>query len=306
MSKEKVTVIGLTGQSAFFRTEQLPKPGETVACKDLFFEAGGKGHNQAVACARMGIETILISAVGKDENGRACRDALKQEGVKTCLIEKDISTAFATVTTAKDGENVVEVFSGAAGNMSGGDLLQPCILRALQDCSYLLLQNELPVECLETAITLAEQKEVKVILNPAPARNLPLEFLSRCYAITPNAGEAKILAGITGNDPITDEEWKIFVQNNGIKNLIITMGANGVLIVNDRICKKIEAYSAGQVVDTTGAGDIFNGVMTAALASGEGLERAVIAAVTAAGISVTRKGVAGSIPQKEEVIGLMI
>ena len=301
MKRCKVGIIGLTGQSAFLTAEHFPRPGATISCTSLFFEPGGKGHNQAVACARMGVETVFVGAVGRDVNGEACRVALEQEGITACLIQKKEPTAFAVITTAADGENTVEVFRGATGKMQAADLQKERIRDSIRDCDYLLLQNELPYDCLEESLKLAREYGVKVIFNPAPAEELSQELLSMCEIVTPNYGEAKKLAGYSDDDKPTDEELGAFFRKNKIKNGIITMGDRGVLLIKEEGCKRIPAVTCGAVLDTTGAGDTFNGALAAAFAMGESMETAVKTAVVAAGISVTRRGAAGSVPRKEEV-----
>lgn len=301
MKKGKVAVIGLTGQSAFLSTEYFPQPGETIFCNGLFFEPGGKGHNQAIGCARTGARTLFVSAVGPDANGEVCRAVLEQEGIETCLIEKEAPTAFAVITTAADGENVVEVFGGAAKELREKDLEKNAVCDGIQGCDYLLLQNELPKECLEAAIDMAKEAGVPVILNPAPAQNLELSLLSRCRIITPNYGEAKQLAGFVPGEEPSLEKLAEFFRKSQIENTVITMGGRGVVLITDSLCKIIPAFSAGPVVDTTGAGDTFNGTLAGMLAGGASLEQAVRMAVVAAGISVTRHGAAGSIPTMEEI-----
>lgn len=302
IKKGKVAVIGLTGQSAFLQTEYLPRPGETIPCNGLFFEPGGKGHNQAIACRRTGAGTLFIGTVGPDANGEACRAALGQEGIELCLIKKDAPTAFAVITTARDGENMVEVFGGAAVGLGAEDLKSTEVRDAIQSCDYLLLQNELQGECLRTAIDIAQESGIPVILNPAPAGNLEHSLLSRCRIVTPNYGEAKQLAGFGPKEEPSPKALARFFRESGIENTVITMGSRGVLLITDSLCRMIPAFSPGPVVDTTGAGDTFNGVLAGMLSGGASLEQAVLTAITAAGISVTRPGAAGSIPVMAEIL----
>ncbi len=297
----KVAVIGLTGQSAFLQAEYFPRPGETISCKGLFFEPGGKGHNQAIACRRTGARTLLVSAVGQDPNGEACRAALLREGMELCLIKKQAPTAFAVITTVADGENVVEVFGGAAAELRAGDLESKEVRQGMQGCDYLLLQNELPEECLKAAIDIAQDSHIPVILNPAPAGKLAPSLLSKCWLITPNYGEAKQLAGLRPEEEPSMERLAKFFRENGIENTVITMGSQGAMLITDSLCKRIPPFQAGTVIDTTGAGDTFNGFLAGMLAGGASLEQAVRWAVTAAGISVTRPGAAGSIPTMTEI-----
>lgn len=305
MKKGKVGVIGLAGQSAFMTAEHFPQPGETISCSSLFFELGGKGFNQAVACARMGVQTVFIGAVGEDANGKECKATLEREGITTYLIKKKEPTAYAVITTDSDGENTVEVFSGAAKKLQASDLFEEKIQKELGDCDYLLLQNELSLECLEASIEMARKLDIPVIFNPAPAKNIPTGLLEKCEVLTPNYGEAKELIGFWENEQPSEKElWECF-RKQKVKNAVITMGSKGALLLDESGYKNIPVFSYGTSVDTTGAGDTFNGTLTAALTMGKGLEEAIEMAVIAAGISVTRHGAAGSIPTEAEVMSCM-
>lgn len=301
MKQPKVGVIGLGGQSAFLKAPHFPAPGETVPCTELFFELGGKGYNQAVACARMGVRTLYVGAVGRDINGKLCRADLEQEGIETCLVEKDQPTAYAVITTVPDGENTVQVFGGAAKELKPEDLELPAVKQALLECDWLLLQNELSLPCLTAAVLLAEANGIPVVLNPAPAGNIPLEILQKCWLITPNLGEAKALVGIPEEQTASEAELAEAFRCMGLPKAVITMGSKGALITENGEWEKIPPFTAGKAVDTTGAGDTFNGVLTACLAEGETLAEACRTAAIASGIGVTRPGARGSIPTKQEI-----
>ncbi len=301
MKKPKIGVIGLGGQSAFLSCDHFPAPGETVSCRELFFEPGGKGYNQAVACARMGVETVFIGAIGRDDNGKACREDLLRQGVIPCLIEKEIPTAFATIMTDSSGENTVSVFPGAAKLLAPEDLRSDKVMTQLRECTYLLLQNELSPDCLLEACKIGKELEIPAVFNPAPAENIPMEAIQSSALITPNYGEAKHLTGFLENEQPTGEELAEHLREQGVSSAVITMGGQGALVMEQGKIQRIPAFSCGQAVDTTGAGDTFNGFLTAALAVGKNLPDAARIAAVAAGISVTRHGAAGSIPTKAEV-----
>ncbi len=298
----KVAVIGLAGQSAFMTADHFPDPGETIACGSLFFEPGGKGYNQAIACARMGARTVFVGAVGEDANAEECRSGLEREGIVACLVKKKEPTAYAVITTVSDGENTVQVFGGASKCLEEADLYGESVLRELKDCDYLLIQNELSENCLRASLKAAEKLNIPVILNPAPAENIPAELLSRCELITPNFGEAKQLAGFSSGESPDRQELADALRKRGIKKAVVTLGGKGALLVHEEGCENIPVFSCGMAVDTTGAGDTFNGTLAAALSLGKSMKEAVRLAVVAAGISVTRKGAAGSIPNKKEVM----
>ena len=303
MKKAKVGVVGLTGQSVFLTVDRFPHPGETIVCGSLMFEPGGKGHNQAVACSRMNTDVVFVSAVGRDANGQICKAAIEAEGVRTCLVYKDAPTAYAVIQTERSGENTVAVYPGAAGAMKKEDLFRTDIYRELSGCQYLLIQNELPAECLEAVFAIADSFGQKVIFNPAPASAIPNQFLQKCELITPNYEEAKKLAGFSEQADIPDVELQRAFMQQKIKKAIVTLGGEGVLVITPERCYRIPAFCAGVPVDTTGAGDTFNGVLTGSLASGMGFQEAVKTAVTAAGISVTRQGAVKCIPSLEEIRG---
>lgn len=301
MKKPKIGVIGLGGQSAFLSADHFPAPGETISCRELFFEPGGKGYNQAVACAHMGVDTVFIGAIGKDSNGNACREDLLRQGVTPCLIEKDIPTAYAVILKDCSGENTVSVFPGAAKALTPEDLRADAVISQLKGCTCLLLQNELSTACLLEACSIGRELEIPVIFNPAPAENIPMEAIQSSALITPNYGEAKQLTGFSEHEQPAG--WQLAEQfaRQGIENLIITMGSAGALIAENGRLTEIPAVSFGKPVDTTGAGDTFNGVLTAMLAVGKTVAEAAAMAAVAAGISVTRPGAAGSIPTMAEV-----
>ena len=301
MKKPKIGVIGLGGQSAFLACDHFPAPGETVSCRELFFEPGGKGYNQAVACARMGVETVFVGAIGRDDNGKACRDDLLRQGVIPCLIEKEIPTAFAAIMTDSSGENTVSVFPGAAKALTPEDLYSNQVISALEDCTCLLLQNELSADCLLETCKIGQKLKIPVILNPAPAENVPAEAIKNSALITPNYGEAKLLTGFGEQEQPTGEALAERLKGQGVFSAVITMGGQGALVMERGNIQSIPAFSCGQAVDTTGAGDTFNGFLTAALSIGKSLTDAAKIAAVAAGISVTRHGAAGSIPTKAEV-----
>jgi len=297
----RVAVIGLAGQSAFMTVDEFPAPGETIGCKSLFFELGGKGYNQAIACARMGVETVFVGAVGSDANGRECFDELEREGITPCLVEKEEPTAYAVITTRTDSENTVTVYGGAAKCLCGDDLRSEKIRTVLENCDYLLLQNELSTECLEEAFKLAGEYNVPVVFNPAPAQNISQELLTKSMLITPNYGEAKELMGYYPVEDVSDADLAEMVRKRGIRQAVITMGSKGSMLIDGEKSIRVPAATCGTAIDTTGAGDTFNGTLVAALVQGKSLTEAVSLATVAAGISVTRRGAAGSIPTREEV-----
>lgn len=301
MKRSRVCVIGLGGQSAFLSAQHFPAPGETVSCKDLFFELGGKGYNQAVACARMGVDTTFIGAVGCDIYGDACRSALEAEGITAVLIPKKTHTAFACITTDAEGENIVQVFPGAARELTPEDLRSPRVMEHLRKCDWLLLQNELSVPCLAEACAIGRELGMRIVINPAPAVGIPMEIVRRGDWITPNFGEARLLAGLEPEIKVTPAELAEALNAQGICRAVITLGAQGALIMDGERLELLPSYRHGMAVDTTGAGDTFTGVLTAFLSTGADIVSAAGMGAVAAGIGVTRHGAVGSIPTGDEV-----
>lgn len=302
MKEPKVCVIGLGGQSAFLSVDHFPAAGETVSACGLFFELGGKGYNQAVACARMGVRTVFIGAVGDDANGEACRAALEAEGIEACLIRKDVPTAFACITTDKTGENTVQVYPGAAKKLTPQDLRSSTVMEKIRQCDWLLLQNELSYDCLMEACAIGRELGLQVVINPAPAAGLPINELKNVNLITPNFGEAKQLSRLDIEDQIAPVALAQLLRAGGVDRAVITLGADGVLVMDKDIVTTVSGYRCGPVLDTTGAGDTFNGVVTAMLAKGNDLLMAVKTGVIAAGIGVTRPGAVAGIPRETEVL----
>lgn len=301
MKKPCVGVVGLTGQSIFMQVEHLPRLGETIKCKGLFTEAGGKGHNQAVACAKLGTNSIFVGAVGIDAWADSCRAALEKDNVKTILHEKDTSTACAVIMTDEKGNNHVAVYPGAAELLAQNDILTGDAKKYLKDCNMLLTQLELPDDCLQAVLKLAEENHIPVILNPAPAKIIEPKLLRKFYTITPNEEEAKVLLGISPETLMSPQQIGKALQQTGIQAAVVTLGENGALLVTPQEIRHFLPYKVLEVVDTTGAGDTFNGALASRFAEGDSIHAAVEFAVVASGLSVTRKGACSSIPSKEEI-----
>lgn len=270
----KIAVIGLVGNSAFLSVDEFHKGGETVVAKDIHFEPGGKGFNQAVAASRMGASVSFLGAVGNDYY-REVLDFCQKEGIYSDLKIKDGNTAYASIITNSAGDTRVTVFGGVYLTKEDVD----SFAEEISSSDILLLNNEVLEEVNVRAMEIAKKSGTKIILNPAPARELCPYILENVDLFTPNEFEASVL-----------EEKQ---------NLIITLGGKGCFIkeTNDRV----DAFLSGKVVDTTGAGDTFNGALATMLSKGESIRKSVEIATVAAGISVTGKYAVSSIPKKEEI-----
>ena len=271
-----VAVIGVVGHSQFLKTDHFHQPGETVTAEVVREEMGGKGFNQAVAAARMGADVHFLASVGDDGIAARCEKAARADGMDVRLcVKTGERTTFAVILTDKRGDNRVTVCRGAELCVQDVEAFEPQIAKS----DVLLLQNEVPEAVNESAIALANKHGTKVILNPAPSRSLPSEWLRTVYAVTPNEQERQAL-------PVDLP-----------CHCITTLGERGCLI--DR-ATAIGALSV-IAVDTTGAGDTFNGVLAVCVAQGMELSDACRYAVVASGISVTKCGVLEAIPRKQEI-----
>lgn len=270
----KITVVGLVGQSVFLPVENFHVGGETIEAKSLHTEPGGKGFNQAVAAKRFGADVTFISAVGNDGYGAVVEKFLSGEGITPVLVEKDDATAYACIITDSHGKNRVTEYIGAE--------LVPSDIEAereiIETSDMVIIGNEVPEDVNEAVLAITSEKGIKVIMNPAPQRALSDYIKERVDLFTPNEHETEGLEDKT--------------------NVIVTMGGKGSYI---RSLDKTVPATDDKPVDTTGAGDTFNGVLAAKLCCGASLEEAVIIATRASGKSVTRRGAVSSIPYASEI-----
>ena len=272
----KMSVIGICGNSIFMYADHFHEKGETLVADSVFEEIGGKGINQAVAASRMGAEVSFLAAIGDDKDGQTCMDVAQKEGIKGCFcVKKGMRTTFAFVLTDKHGENQVTGYHGA--ELTVDDVLG--FENEIAQSDILLLQHEVPCEVNEMAVKLAKKHDVKVILNPAPIRDISDEMAETVFAVTPNKQE------------------KQAIDIKRFRNNITTLGSEGCLINEDTFVPAIKV----EAVDTTGAGDTFNGVLAVCLAERLDMDMACRYAVIASGISVGRNYVLNAIPYREEI-----
>lgn len=272
----KIAVIGICGNSVFLPVDHFHAKGETVVAPACFEQIGGKGLNQAVAAARMGAQVSFLAAIGDDAAGKTCTEVVESEGIDgRFALRKGEKTAFAAILTDKTGENRVTVYMGP--ELCREDVL--AFEQQIAESDILLLQQEVPEYVNVAAAELARKHGVRVILNPAPARQIPACLAEMVDLATPNEHEAASVRGLP------------------FRNVVTTLGGDGCCI-NDAVT--VPALDVTPV-DTTGAGDTFNGVLAFYLAEGMDLENACRMAVKASGIGVTRKGALTSIPYRREV-----
>jgi ribokinase len=296
----KIIVVGSSNTDMVIQTKDLPRPGETVIGGAFFMNPGGKGANQAVAVARLGGVVSFICKTGSDIFGHQAQQLFDEEGIDTSYVfsDKKSPSGVALITVDENAENCIAVASGANANLRPEDIKQA--EEAIGDADFILMQLEIPLETVSFVAQMATERNRKVILNPAPAQNLPKELFEKLYVITPNETEAELLSGIKITDETSTKEAakKIFAQ--GVKNVVITLGAKGALIYSGDTFETIPAQKV-KAKDTTAAGDIFNGALTVALAEGRNLKDAVFFACKASAISVTRIGAQSSAPYRNEV-----
>lgn len=290
--KSKIVVVGSINADLVAITNKRPLPGETVLGEDFFIVPGGKGANQAVAVSRLGAEVYMVGCIGNDSNGEYLYDSLKNEGVNVDHIKKipDVSTGTAVITLA-EGENSIIVIPGTNYRVT------PQIIKDMEnvfiEAAMVILQLEIPIETVEYVAGLCKEKNIPVILNPAPAVKLSKELIENVSYITPNEHEYKIVFD-------TNEEIDELLKKYPNK-LLITQGDKGVVFNNGKDLVRIDSIQA-KVVDTTGAGDTFNGALAYGLANKYDLEKAIYFANAAAGLSVTKLGAQTGMPSFGEVL----
>ena len=282
------------------RVAELPAAGETVLGRDFDIYRGGKGANQAVACARLGARTRFVGCVGDDAAGRDARAAMIADGIDCMhLYNSDTHTGTALIFVNDAGENSIGVASGANASLSVEHI--ETIAPMIADSAWLLMQLETPVDSVVAAATIAHDAGVPVALNPAPAgRPLPPSLWSRLSNVTPNETE---LATLTGHSVATKQDIVTAanrLREFGADTVIVTMGSAGAMIVSNSGVEKVSTDTV-TAVDTVGAGDTFNGALLVALSERQSLPDAVRFANAAAAIAVTRRGAQSAIPYRHEL-----
>lgn len=299
-NSRKITVIGSTNTDMVIKSPTLPRPGETILGGTFFMMQGGKGANQAVAVARLGGDLRFVAKTGNDIFGHKTRELLKLDGIeeKYLLIDPQHPSGVALITIDEQAENSIVVSSGANGYLLPADLEQ--IPEVITEADLILMQLEIPMETIEYVVQTAYTQNKKVILNPAPGCKLSPQLLEKLFLITPNETEAEIISGVKITDFQSAEQAARKIHEWGVAAVVITLGSKGALICSDSIVERIPAVQVN-AVDTTAAGDVFNGALAVALSEGESLFAAVQFATRAAALSVTRLGAQSSVPFRREL-----
>lgn len=301
MSDHSITVIGSSNTDMVIKTSRLPLPGETILGGDFLMNPGGKGANQAVAAARLSGKVTLVAKVGNDVFGREARELFQAENLNIAYLSSDDSapSGIALITVNEQGENCIVVAPGSNARLLREDI--DMAAEAIREAEIVLMQLEVPLDTVTYATEMAVAAGRKVILNPAPAQPLPTSLLSMIYLITPNETEAEILTGIPVRDQTSAIAAARALLSMGVKAVVMTLGSQGALVVTDELCELIPTKSV-KVVDTTAAGDCFNGALAVALCEGFSLQEAISFANKAATISVTRMGAQASAPFRNEIL----
>jgi len=296
----KILVIGSSNTDMVVKTDELPLPGETKLGGSFFMNAGGKGANQAVAAARLGGHVTLLTKLGNDIFGNQTLAGLKKENINTDYVFFDENSASGTalIIVNAAGENCIVVAPGANATLLPADIDK---VEHLRDAAVILLQLEIPMETIHYVAKLASVNSQKLILNPAPSQKLSDALLKGLYLITPNETEAFDLTGIQVKDETTASAAADFFLKRGVENVIITLGRDGAFFKNLQSKIKVSAPVV-KPLDTTAAGDTFNGAITVAITENMGWEKAMQFAVQAASISVTRMGAQSSVPYRNEIV----
>lgn len=283
------------------KSSNLPAPGETIIGGDFLMNPGGKGANQAVAAVRLGGDTTFITKTGNDIFGKQAVQTFEKEGIHTEFIATDSNnpSGVALIMVDNQGENCISVALGSNGTLNSQDIDRAS--EQIKSSELVLMQLEIPLATVEYVASMAYKAGVKVVLNPAPAQDLSVKLLKSLYLLTPNETEAEMLSGIKVIDEVSASKAAEKIKALGVKNVIITMGASGAFVSTDSEELMIPAPKV-QAVDTTAAGDTFNGALVVALAEQSSFIEAVKFANQAASISVTMLGAQASVPYRKDIL----
>jgi ribokinase len=299
MSKS-IVVVGSSNTDMIIKLDRIPRPGETLLGGEFVVAPGGKGANQAVAAARAGGDVTFIARVGRDMFGDKAIEGFEKDGIHTGFVFRDpkAPSGVALIFVAKDGENSIAVASGANGCLTPADVRKA--RKGFETAQVVVMQLETPLDTVVAAAELAHKRNIQVILNPAPARPLPDELLSKLTYLTPNESEAELLTGIQVKDELSAGKAARVLLGKGVKNVVITLGAKGSLLATSESTQIIPGFKV-QPVDTTAAGDVFNGALAVALCEKKLLHEAVRFANAAGALSVTIMGAQPSAPNRRNI-----
>ncbi|MEI8043211.1 MAG: ribokinase [Verrucomicrobiota bacterium] len=304
MKQPSIVVVGSSNTDMIIQLDRIPKPGETILGGRFTTAAGGKGANQAVGAARAGGRVTFVARVGRDIFGDQALAGFQKDRICIDYVARDrkVPSGVALIFLAKDGENSIAVAGGANGQLSPADVRKARTV--LSKAAVMVLQLEIPLPTVEAAAELASKLGVRVILNPAPARKLPKSLMRQVSILTPNETEAELLTGVKVTDEASMQRAADTLLACGVETVILTLGAHGAFVAGPGARQWVRGFKV-KPVDTTAAGDIFNGALAVALAEGKPLLDAVRLANAAAAISVTRLGAQPSAPPRREIEKLL-
>jgi ribokinase len=302
--KSSILVVGSSNTDMIIKLHRIPKPGETILGGEFVTAAGGKGANQAVGAARAGGAVTFIARVGRDMFGDQAVAGFVKDRINVDYVFRDkvAPSGVALIFVAKDGENSIAVASGANGRLSPADVKQA--RKSFVGARVLVMQLEIPLDTVQAAAELAVKAGVRVILNPAPARPLPDKLLRRVSILTPNETEAELLTGIKVESEDAAARAADQLMSRGVQTVILTLGARGAFVATAQRKQLVRGFKV-KPVDTTAAGDVFNGALAVGLAEGRPLAEAVRFANAAGALSVTKMGAQPSAPRRAEIEKLL-
>ena len=299
-----VVVFGSINMDLVARVSRLPSPGETLTGHAFQTFPGGKGANQAVACARLGAETKMVGRVGGDQFGEVLIERLKAENVEITHvgIDVDIPSGVAQITVNGEGENFIIVVPGANGRVGPADLQR--LETALDEARVLLMQLEIPLDAVVAAARMAKQSGILVMLDPAPAMSLPDELYEHVDILTPNTTEAATLVGFAV-DRVDDAAHAAEVLlDRGAAQVVVKMGEIGAFALGAEERRLHKAIPV-EAVDTVAAGDAFNGALAVALTEDTSFQEAVHWGIAAGALAVTKAGAQSAMPNRESMLALL-
>ena len=287
-----ILVVGSLNMDYTIYVNDFPKEGETLFVNNRFIQPGGKGANQAVAIAKSGlVNTLMIGAIGNDKDGEEVKNIVSSFGVDVKLIKKDVETGNATIVVDKNSENKIIIIGGANTSLSIDDI----DISLIEKADYIVLQNEINQAVNDFVINKAYELYKTIIYNPAPYRNIDDDLLKKITYFIPNEIELEKYSNMNNVD-----DGISYLLNKGIKNVLVTLGTKGSLLINKNELIKVDAFKV-DAIDTVAAGDTFVGYFVSALASGKSEKEAMLLASKASSITVSRKGSLVSIPTLKEI-----
>jgi ribokinase len=296
-----VIVLGSINIDIVTKVSRSPLAGETVHGCDFFTAPGGKGANQAVAAARLGVETYMVGRVGSDLFGQELLTSLQDASVRTehVIVDQQAPSGTAVIIVDRHGENQIVIVAGANGNV--GEIDVESMSHLLPQAKALLMQLEIPLNTVELAASIAHKQNIPIILDPAPARqDIPEHLYAAIDIITPNETEASQLLGISVHSPETALCAAIALRKKGVGTAIVKLGSQGVVCATASETFFMPAFPV-KAIDTVAAGDAFNGALAAAIANGLSIKQAVVWGAAAGALCATKSGAQPAIPSLDQL-----